>query len=790
MSNAKQRQESWIGRSVARLDAEKFVTGNIEYAADSAVEDLHHIAVLRSPHARALIRKIDLDACRAIPGVIAAVSGRDVAAITNQTPSRMPRDRFPGPIDIRCLAVDRVQFEGQGVAAVVARTSEIARRALDKIVVDYEVQTPVLSGEEALRPGAPILLPDWQSNVLMRDHFKQGDPDSAFKACAYVVSGEVVAAPSTSAPIETRCYTAIWDRRASRLTINGTFQMPHPSRWSIAEALGLRESQVRVVAPHAGGAFGLKMVGHPEDVLTALLAKLTGKPVRFAESRAECFMARSREQVHRFEIGADADGKVIVYRNRFVADVGAIGAGGGWAMGLVTAAVSTTVYDIPHCEIEGTLAITNKAPWQGIRGYGKETGNLVIERAIDMLAKKMGRDPAELRRINLVSKDQLPRRIPSGMLVDSGDYHAALDRLLELFDYDGWRRRQAKSDSECRIGIGIAFELTPEGGSFAGSLPNGFETTTVRVEPSGEVIVTTSVTSPGGGIETGIAQVVADILGIAPSSIVVRQGDTDACPFGGGNASSRGMMFGGGAAALAARDVRTKLDLCAAVLLQTVPENIVWRDGCAERRDGPGAGIALREVASAIYTQGFTVASGVEMPLEATRSFRPENVRHTPDQFGRTTSYPSFPYAVHGAAIELDTGTAQVRVLDYAAIHDCGVVVNPALVEGQFKGAIAMGIGAALWEELVYDDDGRLVTDCIKRYLLPRSRDIPALRTGSLCTPSPFHPMGMKGAGETGVGGAYAAISNAVADALRDLAPSRTMIPASPPRLARILCDA
>jgi carbon-monoxide dehydrogenase large subunit len=779
--------EGWIGRSIARLDADKFVTGAVDYAADFRVADLHHVAVLRSPHARARIRGVDLAAALAMPDVIAAVSGRDVVAITHQTPSRMPRDRFPGPLDIRCLAAEHVLFSGQGVAAVVARTPEAAARARDAIVVDYEVLPPLLSGEAALAPGAPVLMPGWQSNVLMRDHFVQGEPDAAFGRCAHVVRGEVEAAASTSAPLETRRYIGMWDARTRRLTMHGTFQMPHPSRWAVAQALGLRESQVRIVAPNIGGTFGLKMVGHPEEVLTAVLARLTGKPVQFVESRADCFMARSREQFHRFEIGADADGRILAWRTRFVADVGAIGAGSGWAMGMVTASVCTTVYDIPNCEIDGTLAVTNKAPWQGIRGYGKETGNLVIERAVDMLAREMKLDPAELRRRNLVPKAALPRRLPSGMNVDSGDYPGALAQLLELFDYDGWCKRRRAADPGQPIGIGIAFELTPEGGSFAGSLPNGFETSTVRIEPSGEVVVETSVTSPGGGIETGIAQVVGDILGVAPTDVAVRQGDTDVSPFGGGNASSRGMMFGGGAAAMAARDVRAKLNLLASALLQTEPGNIVWREGHAARADNPGNRVPLREVAAALYTHGFTIAAGIEMPLQSTRSFRPDNIRHTPDALGRITNYPSFPYAVHAAAIALDTGTAQVRVLDYAAVHDCGVMVNPAMVEGQFKGAISMGIGAALWEELVLDADGRMTTDRFKTYLLPRSRDLPPLRIGHLVTPGPFHPLGMKGAGESGVGGAYAVLANAVADALGAKAPNRTLVPATPPRIARAL---
>ena len=456
-------------------------------------------------------------------------------------------------------------------------------------------------------------------------------------------------------------------------------------------------------------------------------------------------------------------------------------------MPLITGTVFPTVYDVPNVEVAATLAATNKAPWQPIRGYGKEIANLVMERAVDLLASQVGLDPTELRMRNLVGPTGLPRHLPSGLNVDSGDYPEALIRLKTLFGYDGWRTRQVATQGDRRIGIGVGIELTPEGGARPGAFPSGFETASIRMSPTGNVQVALGVTSPGSGNETGIAQLVGSVLGLAPSSIRVVQGDTDVVPVGTGNASSRAMLYGGAAAHLAATDLRDKLAICAANVLQAKSEDIIFNGG---RAHAPGGGsVLLTELALGAHTHPFTIGDGVELPLEAIRSYRARNIQVHPDQNGRIATYSSFPYSAHAVAVELDTGTGRVTILDYAAIHDCGVMVNPALVTGQLKGAIAMGIGAALWEELRYDGEGRLASNRFKTYLLPRSTDLPPIRVGHLSTPSPFHPLGMKGAGESGIGGALAAVTNAVGDALGHLSLMLDTVPATPPRLLAILAD-
>ncbi len=780
--------DTWIGRSVPRLDGHRHVSGNVRYSADLIPPGALFVTLVRSPHAHARITAIEVEQARTMQGVAAVVDGAQAEALCAPMPQVLPF-RHPDAARLvigRCLAVDEVCYPGQPVAAVVADSQGAADAAADRVSVRYEPLPAIRTAGEALAEAAPAVHPGWTSNIVAKDHVRAGDAAAAIATAPHVVRGEIAFRPSTASPMETICYIGDWDSRTGRLTLTGTFQNPHASRWLVATSLRLEETAIRVVAPAMGGTFGFKMSGHPEEALVGLLSRLLGRPVAYVETRAETLLGHSREQVHRFAISADGGGRITAFHDEFTADVGIVGPGNGWTMPLITATVFPTVYDVPNVEVVATLAATNKAPWQPVRGYGKEIANLVMERAVDLLAAKLGLDPAELRARNLIPPGALPRRLPSGLNVDSGDYPEALQRLKTLFGYETWRERQAAcADIERRIGIGIAFELTPEGGARPGAFPSGFETAHIRMSPTGNVQVALGVTSPGSGNETGIAQLVGSVLGLPPERIRVIQGDTDMVPVGTGNASSRAMLYGGAAAHLAATDLRDKLAICAGNALQAEPGTITFAGGQAR---APGGGsIGLAELALGAHTHPFTVGDGVELPLEATRSYRARNIQVHPDANGRIATYSSFPYSAHAVAVELDAGTGRVTVLDYAAMHDCGVMVNPALVTGQLKGAIAMGIGAALWEELTHDTDGRLTSNRLKAYLLPRSTDLPPFRVGHMSTPSPFHPLGMKGAGESGLGGALAAVFNAVGDALGPLSARLDTVPATPPRLVAIL---
>jgi carbon-monoxide dehydrogenase large subunit len=781
-------QRTWVGADVPRNGAAQFVSGKVTYAADEIEPGSLFLTVLRSPHAHARILKIDVTAAANAPGVIAIMTGEDVRNCSFPMPTRVPRERFPGPIDVWCLAAHEVLYVGQPVVALVSERQADAEAACGLVRVQYELLDAVLDAATAILPGVPLTRSEWPTNIVAQDKIRLGDVDAAIQSADCVVRGRMAFGAATSAPMEPRCYIASWDSRTERLTVRGTMQQPHPTRWMLAQALGLTEAQIRIAATTMGGTFGLKMVGHPEEVLVSLFSRQLGRPVVFRESRQECFLANAREQTHEFEIAATADGKIVAFRDDLVADVGTIGAGGGWLMATVTPTVMPTVYDIANCAIDSKVVTTNKPPWQGVRGYGKETANVVMERAIELISEKLGMDSLEVRRRNLLPKSAFPHRMPSGHNLDSGDYEGALDQLLGIFSYQEWQAKKNEADpGEHRIGIGFAFELTPEGASFPGSMPSGFETSTVTVDPSGSVRVSTSVTSPGSGNETGIAQLVAEVFGLHPAQISVVQGDTDIAPFGGGNTSSRSLMFGGAAAVLAARELRTRIETCAATLLQAKDEEFILANGSIALRSDPDRSIAFTKAVSTIYTHAYSTAADVELPLQITKSYRASNVRHVADEFGRISSYPSFPYSVHAAVVEIDSASAQVRVLDYAAVHDCGIVVNPGLVEGQFKGAIAMGIGAALWEELLYGADGATRTDRFKAYVLPRSTDLPRFKIGHRCTPSPFHPLGTKGAGESGFGGAIAVIANAVADALGSDGNSLQRIPCKPDGLIELI---
>lgn len=789
--DAHEAGESWVGADIPRVGAELYVSGRIEYASDLIPVDSLFLSVVRSPHAHARIIGTRVTKAEKAPGVVAVLTGEEIRACSRPMPTRVPRERFPGPVDTYCLAATEVLYVGQPVVAVVAASIADAEAACALVEVDYELLDAVLDSASALQDGGPLSRQDWKTNVVARDRIRQGEAETAIASAAHVARGTMSFASATSAPMEPRCYFAQWNDKRAKLTLTGTMQQPHPTRWMIAEVLGLAESQIRIVAPEMGGTFGLKMVGHPEEGLVAILSKQLNRTVAFVENREECFLANAREQTHEFEIAADAGGRLIAFRDRMTADIGAVTAVGGWLMAMVSPTVIPTVYDIPNCAVDSTVVTTNKPPWQGVRGYGKETGNVVVERALDLLADKMGVDRIELRRRNLLPKSAFPHRLPSGLRLDSGDYEGALDQLLSIFPLKKWEaEKQQRAAAGTRLGIGFAFELTPEGASFPGSMPSGFETSSVTVDPAGSIRVSTSVTSPGSGNETGIVQLVADVFGVHVRDVSITQGDTDITPVGGGNTSSRSLMFGGAAAVLAARDVKDRIATYVAERFAVAADSLKFSGGSVFIPGDPAKTISFRQAVHTIYTQAYSSAAAVELPLQTSRTYRASNVRHTPDEHGRISSYPSFPYSVHAAVVEIDAETARVRVIDYAAVHDCGVVVNPGLVEGQFKGAIVMGIGAALWEEARFGIDGSIVTDRFKSYVLPRSTDLPALRIGHRVTPSPFHPLGMKGAGESGFGGAMAVIANAVADTLGADGGNVRRLPCKPDVLLGLLNEA
>jgi aerobic carbon-monoxide dehydrogenase large subunit len=764
-----------------RRDGDLLLTGRAEFVDDIAPPGLLHAAILRSPHPHARIRSVDTSAAQAYRGVRLVLTGAQAAELTGVLP------HFFDPVivgfktaDFRCLATGTVRWAGEPVAAVVAETLADAEAACELIEVGYEVLPAVLDAERALEPDAPVLFPEWGGNLLGTFPFSEGDAEAAIAGAPHMLSEELRVGRHQSAPMEPRGYVASW-AKDGRLTVWASTQNPHPLKTNIAKVLGISEDLVRVIAPRIGGGFGHKFNGYAEEPLVCLLSKLAGAPVKWLETREESLLVGAREFVHRFEAGYDDDGVVLGIRDRMIGNIGSLAPWGGWPMTFPAGMTFPGPYRVAHFAVESLAVVTNKAPWNGYRSYGKEQAALVLERIMDLVAQRLGLDPAEVRRRNFLPAEVLPHW-SSAKRLDSGDYAAALDKALALAGYDELRERQARERRRGgQLGIGVAFELTPEGGDFAGSFVRGFDTSTVRIQPTGLVTVLTGVTSPGTGNETSIAVLVARELGVPIETVSVRQGDTETCPYGFGNFSSRSIATGGAAAVLAARELKERLAAAAAQLLGCDPGTVVFADGQVRGSEGS---LPFAELADTLFRLGMARPE-LEMPLlEATKSANPGNYHHTPDEYGRFSTYPSYPYSAHIALVDLDIETGVVKLLEYSAVEDCGVIISPKLVRSQMLGAIAQGVGGALWEDQPYDaESGRPVARTLKHYLTPRAPDLPGIRLEHQQTPSPFTLLGTKGAGESGVAGAMAAVVNAVNDALAPLSVRAHRLPLSPPNV-------
>lgn len=774
--------QAGIGASPRKRDGAALLTGRALFLDDYRPEGLRYAVVVRSDVAHGRILSVDTAAAERAPGVSLVLTGEQAAKHAGPVPYFIdPAARGGNRTDIRCLQVDHVVHYGQPVVAVVARTRHEAQAAAALVRVHYDVLPHVLDAEAAMAPDAPRLYPDWPGNVVAHNRYGSGDPDAALNAADVVVSGELRIGRTTTSPIEPRGYLAHW--QGGTLTMYASCQNPHQLRWMLATSLGLDEGRIRVVTAKVGGSFGLKMQGHPEETLVALLSVLTGAPVKWVEDRRETLMAGAREQVHRFRVGATRDGRITGLVNNIVADIGALTAQAGWAMPNMSATTQPSGYAIQDVRVELDIVCTNKPPLNAARGFGKDAAHFVMERAMDLVARELGMDPADVRRRNFVR--EFPYKTATGLNIDSGDFEGLLDKVLDAVDYDGFRARQASSRAEGRyLGVGLGFELTPESSDSPGTFVSGFDTTTVRMSVTGMVTVLTGVTSPGGGNDTGIAQIVASELGVPIEWVELVQGDTDRCPNGFGNFSGRSMVVGGGSATLAARDVRAKLVAVAARLLGSSDVDI--RDGVAY---GGGQELPVPEVARALLTRAFAIAD-IEPVLESTRAYKPGNINHVPDELGRIQPYPTYSSSLHAAVVEVDPETGKVTLADYVMAHDCGTMINPALVEGQARGAVTMGLGSALSEQLVFAADGSLASNRLKSYLLPRAGDIPLLRMIHQVTPSPFTMHGNKGAGEAGVGGAQAAVANAVEDALAPFGVTVRGVPLTPPNVLALIDEA
>jgi aerobic carbon-monoxide dehydrogenase large subunit len=757
----------YTGAIVRRKEDPRLLAGRGAYLDDLRPDGCLHAVFVRSPHAHARVVWVDTRAARARPGVVAVLTGRDLAGQVAPLAPRLEGEGFVAT-EWAALAPDRARFVGEPVAAVAANDPYAAADAAELVEVDYAPLPAVASVDAALAPGAPRVHDDVAGNLLFERWHSRGNVEDAFARAAVRVAETFFHGRVSASPLEARGLVAAWE--GARLTVWMSTQVPHIVRAGLAGAFGLASDVVRVVVPDTGGGFGQKMYVQPEDLAVVALARATRRPVKWLETRREnlAAAAQAREARAEVEAAADARGVLLALRARVISDAGAyhIYPLTQALEPLGIASILPGPYRTPAYAWQASAVATNKPPLGAYRGVGMTFGAFAMERTLDLLAERLGLDPAEIRRRNLIPPEAYPFTAASGFVYDSGDYPRALAEALALAGYERLRADQAAARASGRlVGVGLSCytEYTGIGSRTyreRGMVEvSGREAATVSVDGDGNVRCDVSFPSQGQGHATTVAQMVADRLGVSLDRVTVAQPDTDIAPAGSGTFASRGAVATSGSADGAARRVRDRLLALGAKRLEAGVADLDLVDGEVRVRGVPGRGVSIGELILE------------SAPVSETEVF---------DLPG-----PTFSGAVHVAAVEVDADTGRVSVREYTVVEDCGPVINPMIVEGQIHGALAQGIGEALSERLVYDREGQLLTGTLMDYALPRAAALPAFAIGHVETPSPLTPGGYKGMGEGGTIGAPAAIANAVADALRPLGIPVTDLPVPPDVLRR-----
>jgi carbon-monoxide dehydrogenase large subunit len=759
---------------VPRREDPRLLRGEGRFVDDIKLSGMLHAAFVRGPHAHARIRAIRTDAAQRVPGVAHVYTLADLArwlaplplfgAVPPGLAARIQVTMRQVPQSAMCS--DGVRHVGEIVAMVLAASRAIAEDACELVEVDYERLPPVTDMVAATEPSAPVIHQEWGSNIATEFTAGFGDAQAAFATADVKVRERFDVQRYVGMPIETRGVVAQWDQRDQMLTTwNGT-QVVHFIQQGIMKALRLPAHKVRVIAPDVGGGFGTKANGYPEDLLIPAAAVASRRPVKWIEDRREHMMAaaHARHQVHDIEIAARRDGTMLAVRDHIWVDLGAYNS---WGIVLPYNTVAHLLgpHRVPNLRVHCRGVVTNKTPNAPYRGAGRPETVFAMDRIVDRLAHELQMDPAELRRRNYLSAAdlpyelQIPYRDGNPLVYDSGDFKANLEAALSAADYQALRRDQADQRQRgIYLGIGVS-------GYVEGTAIGPYEGATVRVDSSGHAVVATGAASQGQGHETSFAQVAADALGIPIEWVTVVGGDTAAIPFGIGTFASRSAVNAGSSIHIAARQVNEKLRAAAAVVLEASAEDVVISDGMASVRGAPGSAVPLGRVVHASLPT-FARPAAVSPDFEATV------YHHQP-----TVTYTS---AVHVAHVEVDVGTGAVRLLRYIVAHDCGKLINPVIVEGQIHGGVAQGVGGGLLEEMVYDEQGQLMTGTLMDYLIPTAKELPAIETVHLEYPSPRNPLGIKGIGEGGAISPPAAIANAVEDALRPFDVRVTRAPLGP----------
>jgi aerobic carbon-monoxide dehydrogenase large subunit len=777
-----------VGARLLRKEDARLLTGEARFVDDLLIPGALWLGMVRSPYAHARIGNVDASAALAIPGVRHVFTGADLRdGWAAAMPCAWPVTEDMKAADHWPVAVDKACYVGDIVAVVVADSRYAAVDGVDAVEVDYDPLEAVVDLEDAA--GDRVVIHDGLGTNRSYTWALVPDPDAverAFADAAHVVSERYVQQRLIPVAIETRGVAAVPGVYGGDLTVYSATQIPHILKIMITATCGVPESKVRVIAPTVGGGFGSKLNVYAEELIAVALARRLGTPMRWAEGRSENAVAtiQGRGQIQDMELAADADGKVTAVRVKLLADMGAY-------MQLVTPGIPLLgaflyggVYDIPTYSFECTGVFTTKTPTDAYRGAGRPEATYAIERAMEALAREVGVDSAEIRRRNYIPADRFPYDASSGLTFDSGNYEPTLDRALELVDHDARRaeqqRRRDAGDTK-HLGIGIATYVEMCGLAPSRVLASlnyaagGWEAATVRVLPTGTVQVVSGTTPHGQGHETCWSQIVADKLGVDPDSVEVLHSDTAVSPIGMDTYGSRSLPVGGVAVAMATDRVLDKARQIAAHQLECAEDDLELVDGELRVKGTPTKAMTLQAVAFEAFS-AHNLPDGMEPNLVGEVTYDPPNF--------------VFPFGTHVAVVEVDEETGGVELLDYAAVDDCGVQVNPMIVEGQLHGGIVQGAAQALWEEAMYDDDGLLRNPTLTDYCVPSAAEVPSLKLDHTVTPSPTNPLGVKGIGEAGTIVATPTVINAVVDALAPLGITDIAMPATPERVWSLIREA
>ena len=769
----------WVGQAIRRKEDPPLVAGQGRYTDDLVLPGTLHVAIVRSPEAHATITGIDTSGAEAREDVVAVFTGEDVDVL-----SPLPMAWVPPGVEIRTpehwpLARGAVKHVGDPIAVVVGRDRYSVVDAAEEVVVDFEPLPVVVDPEEAVKDEV-LVHPDLGTNITHEWSLGGGDVEAGLAEADVVVERRIVNHRISGAPIEPRAVVAEW--RGGELTITSTTQVPHILRLQLAGMLGVPEDRLRIVAPDVGGGFGAKLQVYGEEALLGWLARKLGAPVKWTETRSEHMTTshHGRDQIDYVKLGAKRDGTLTAIHTTILADLGA------YQMLLTPfipsfgAFVMSGCYRIPNVQTDIKGVFTNKMATDAIRGAGRPEATHLIEVMMDQLAAELGMDRLELRRKNFIPPEDFPAEVAVGIVYDSGNYAGALDKLEQNLDLDAVRR-EGEAGRERGVLRGVGFStymeicgLAPSravGPSGVGLQAGFWESAVVRVHPSGSATVYTGTSPHGQGLDTGFAQIVADRLGIAPEQVDVIHGDTGRGPMGMGTYGSRSLAVGGESIIRATDKVVEKGKKIAAHLLEAAPEDIEVTDGKFAVK-GTDQGLALADISLAAYVPE-NIPDGMEPGLE-------ENAFYDPENF-------VYPFGAHAAVVDVDVETGKVTVARYVAVDDCGPAINPTLIDGQVHGGIAHGIGQALFEQVVYDEEGQLVTGTFVDYALPTAAEMPSFETDRTETPSPVTSLGVKGVGEAGTIASSPAIVNAVVDALRPLGVTYLDMPLTPMRVWRAI---